>query len=406
MMVAPVIYLDNLATTRIAPEVLSEMLPWLDEEYGNASSGTHSFGWRAADAAESARVNVAALIGAQHPAEITFTSGATESNNLVLKAVSGALDGSPTHFITTEIEHPSVLQAAEYLQRCGDVSLTIIRPESDGRVQAEDVAKAIRPTTRLISVMVVNNEVGTLQPVADIGRIARDANVLFHVDAAQAIAKTEFDVNEISADFASFSAHKLYGPKGIGALYTRVSTANSRLVPLLHGGGQEGGLRSGTLPVAQIVGFGAAARLAAREWQLDLNRIAALSLAFVDRLAEIDGFHLNGSLGQRVPNCINFSCEGVLSDALIAAVPNLAISSGSACSSHHGGGSHVLQAMALDEGRQTSAIRIGLGKFTTPSEVDVASKMIIAAVKRLRAGTPARSIRQAGEPSNLRRMDI
>jgi cysteine desulfurase len=379
------IYLDNLATTPLAPEAREAMLPWLDEGYGNPSSSTHALGWAAADAVEEARELVAALMGVNSSSCVTFTSGATESNNTVIKGAFDAFSRSSMHIVTTAIEHPSVLEPCRFISERG-ASVSVLQPDSDGIVDPEKVQRSMRPNTRLITVMAANNEVGTLQPLSAIGEIARSHGALFHVDAAQAVAKVELDIDRLGIDFLSVSAHKLYGPKGVGALYARPGAIREGLPPLLHGGGQELDRRAGTPPVAQISGFGAAARVAAASWRRDAQRVRGLrDLLWEELASNLSRLHLNGSTVHRLPGCLNVSVDKVPADVLISTLPGLALSSGSACSSHHAGGSHVLRALGLPRDRERGAVRIGLGRFTTEDEVRVAARMILDAVGRIRA---------------------
>jgi cysteine desulfurase len=291
------------------------------------------------------------------------------------------------HIVTTAIEHPSVLAPCELAARHG-ADVSVIPPRRDGIVDPEDILRAMRPDTRIVSVMAANNEIGTVQPLAEIGRIARSHGAVFHVDGAQAVAKIDVDVERDGIDFLSVSAHKLYGPKGVGALYCGPTSLPGGLPPLIHGGGQEMGRRSGTPPVAQIVGFGAAARVATERWRDDAPRIRALCAMLWTRLAsEVEGVHLHGSSAaeHRIPGCLSFNVDQIDADALIAAVPQLALSSGSACSSHHGGGSHVLRALGLPRSQQRGAVRIGIGRLTTAEEIATAADLILDAIARHRA---------------------
>jgi len=379
------IYLDNLATTRLAPEALKAMLPWLEDRFGNASSSTHQFGWDAAEAIEDARDDICQLIGASHSSEVIFTSGATESNNSVLKGVAARLDGSPRHFIASAIEHPSVLVPCGVLADQG-TRITLVSPDSNGLIHPEEVEHAICPETRLISVMAANNEIGSLQPTSEIAKVAHDNGVLLHVDAAQAVGKIDVDVQRFDVDFLSISAHKFNGPKGIGALYIRSNAFPQGLHPLLHGGAQEAGGRAGTVPVAQVVGFGAAAKLTRARWRDDARRLVDLSTRLWSHLSsEIPEISLNGHLDSLLPGCLNFSVSGVLADSLIAATPGVAFSSGSACSSHHGGDSHVLMALGLDQEKRRNSVRIGIGRDTSVADVAVAGDILIRAIKTLRS---------------------
>ena len=379
------IYLDNLATTPTAPEVRGAMLPWLDQQYGNAASATHGLGWAAAEAVEVARDEVARLIGARASPEVIFTSGATESNNTVLKGIVDAHLGAPVHVVTTAIEHSSVLAPSEALGARG-ARVTRVGAGRDGRVDVDAIVAALRPDTRLASVMLANNEVGTLQPIGAIAEALRERGVLLHVDGAQAVGKVEVDVQALGIDVLSVSAHKLYGPKGVGALYVRADALPDGLPPLLHGGGQEFGQRAGTLAVAQIVGFGVAAALARERWRDDAAHLGELTAGLWSHLrAELgDDVRLNGSSERRLPGCVNFSIDGVNADALLAATPRLALSTGSACSSHQAG-SHVLRAMGLGRARERSAIRVGVGRYNTAAELALAGTMLVEAARGLRA---------------------
>jgi cysteine desulfurase len=378
------IYLDNLATTPPAPEVLDAMRPWLEQHYGNPASWTHEFGWNAAEAVEAARDQVASLIGARASPEVVFTSGATESNNTIIKGIADAHAPAPVHVVTTAIEHSSVLAPSEVIARRG-AAVTLVDPAGDGVVDVDAVVGALSPETRLVSVMFANNEVGTIQPISEIAAAVHEHGILLHVDATQAVGKTEVDVEEFGIDVMSISAHKLYGPKGVGAMYIRGEALPQGLPPLLHGGGQEVGQRAGTLPVAQIVGFGAAAALARAQWRENATRVGSLTSHLWNHLrAELSGVQLNGSLEDRLPGCLNISVAGVDADALIAATPGLALSTGSACSNRRGG-SHVLRAMGLSRAREQSAIRVGIGRYNTPAEVMTAGTMLVDAVRRIRA---------------------
>lgn len=384
-LVSEPIYLDCLASTRVDPEVLEAMLPWFGERMGNASSSTHSYGWQAADAVERAREQVAELIGADRGAEIVFTSGATESNNTVIQGVAQSAFGLGAHVIASSIEHPSVLSPCAAIDP-RVISVTLVKPTPDGLIEPERVADALTPDTSLITVMVANNEIGTLQPVADIANIARGAEVLIHVDAAQALGKMEIDVQRLGVDLLSLSAHKFSGPQGIGALYVRGETPTTGLPALLHGGGQQQGRRGGTIPVALAVGLGAAASLAMARWREDARRMTHLGSRLLDRLhAEVPDICVNCAKAARLPGCLNFSIPGVLADSLIAATPGLAFSSGSACSSHHGGGSHVLAALGLSQSQRDGSVRVGIGRENTAQEIDTAADLLIGAVRRLRS---------------------
>jgi cysteine desulfurase len=382
------IYLDYHATTPVDERVLDAMLPYFRERFGNAASRSHDFGWKADSAVGVARAQVASLIGAASPREISFTSGATESNNLALRGVLEALSGfdlAGRHVIVSAIEHPCILETAARLQSMG-AEVTEVGVDADGLVSVREIEAAIRPETVIISVMAVNNEVGTIQPIGEIGRVAREHGVLFHCDAAQAAGRISIDVERDCIDLLSLSAHKLYGPKGVGALYVRRFPQRVPLARQVDGGGQEFGLRSGTLNVPGIVGFGAAASIAADEWQSDSQRIRKLRDRFVHEISErFPDVQVHGSLEHRVAGNINLRFAGITGESLIAAAPGLAFSVGSACASGKPTRSHVLQAMGIDDNQARGALRIGLGRFTTPQDIDAAIEEIATAVQRLRA---------------------
>ncbi len=379
------IYLDHHATTPLDPRVALAMQPYWREDFGNASSRTHRFGWRAEAAVELAREQIAAGIGAREAREIIFTSGATESDNLALQGLLGAGD----HVVSVATEHAAVLDTCAALARRG-TRVTLLGVDGEGFVDPLDVARAIEPDTRLVSVMAANSEVGTLQPIAEIARICAERDVLFHSDAAQAVGKLPFDVEALGIDLLSFSAHKLYGPKGVGALYVRrrrrASGARIRVAAILHGGGQERGLRPGTLPVPLIVGFGRALAIASDECAREAARVGALR----DRLfallsAALPGVLRNGPLAERLPGNLNVSFEGAPADALLARLDDVALSAGSACASARPEPSHVLRAMGLPGERARSALRIGLGRDTTEEEIEYAAARIVEEVRALRA---------------------
>ena len=380
-------YLDYHATTPVDPRVLEAMLPFFGPKFGNAASGTHSFGWEAEAAVEVARKRVADLAGAS-PREIVFTSGATESNNLALKGVVAAAGAGRAHIVTVATEHKAVLDTAGTLQETG-CRVTILRPMPDGLVDLDELCEAIGPETVLVSVMYANNEIGVLQPVRRIGAICREKNVLFHCDAVQAFGKLPVSVDADHIDLMSVSAHKMYGPKGVGALYVRRQNPRVRLTAQMHGGGQEGGMRSGTLNVPGIVGFGEACALASREMSEEYERVRVLRDRLKHRLEEgLNGLHVNGSMEHRLAGNLNVSFERVDGDALLVALPDLAVSTGSACNSHGGGGSHVLEAIGIPAELVQSATRFGLGRFTTEEEVDYAGGRVVEVVRRLREERP------------------
>lgn len=377
------VYLDNHATTRTDPRVVEAMLPFFTEIYGNASSAEHAFGWEAETAVETAREQVAALLGAR-PSEIVFTSGATESNNLAFKGALPALRSRGQHLITTAVEHRAVLDPFRRLGREG-WSVTVVPCDSDGLVSTETVVKAMTDRTVLVSVMAANNEVGTLDPIAEIGRACRARGIVFQTDAAQAVGKVPIDVEAASIDLLSLSGHKIYGPKGIGALYVRRRDRAVRLSPLFDGGGQERGLRPGTTPVPLIVGLGTAAEIAARECVEESARLLQLRDSLHERLAhDLDGLVLNGHPTLRLPGNLNLGFEGIDGEVLIRSLSGLAVSSGAACSSAEKGASHVLLAMGRTEDLARASLRFGLGRFTTPEDIAFAHEVVVKAVRRFR----------------------
>lgn len=383
-----VIYLDNHASTRVDPRVVEAMLPYFTERYGNASSVSHAFGWEANDAVELAREQVAGLIGAE-ASEVVFTSGATEANNLAIKGTARAHRGEAGHLVCSAVEHRAVLDPMRRLAREGGWALSVVPCEPDGRISPEGVAGAITDRTVLVSVMAANNEVGTINPIREIGRFCRERGVAFHVDASQAVGKIPIDVEEIGADLLSLTAHKFHGPKGIGVLYVRRRGNRARLVSLVDGGGHERGLRSGTLPVPLIVALGRAAGLAAEEGASDAIRMAGLRDRLEDRIRNLlgnQGIRRHGPEIDRLPNNLNLGFEGVEGEALLMAIRGIAVSSGAACSSAEPEPSHVLRAMGVDERLARASLRFGLGRFTAESEIDRAAEMVAGAVDRLRGG--------------------
>jgi cysteine desulfurase len=371
MVTMALIYLDHHATTPVDPAVLEAMLPYFRESFGNAASRHHALGQAAQRAVDEARAQVAALIGAE-PREVVFTSGATEANNLALKGAAESLQRG--HIVTTAIEHPCVLETCRALERDG-FGLTVVPVHEDGLVRLEDVASAIRPDTILVSMMAANNEIGTLQPVAQVGRLCRECGVLFHSDAVQAPDRLALDVEQWGVDLMTLSAHKVYGPKGVGALYVRRGRRpRIKLAPQMLGGGQERGLRSGTLNVPAIVGMGAAFAIAARsQAEKEPERIGALRDRLLVGLRErVGGIEVNGSLERRLGGNLNVSIEGVEAEALLQSVGSrIALSAGSACAEAGGKGSHVLRALGLPDTRIHTALRFGLGRYNTPAEVEV-----------------------------------
>jgi cysteine desulfurase len=380
------IYLDNHATTPLDPRVLDAMMPWFTEKFGNASSRSHRFGWEAEQAVDEARKEVAALIGAA-PQEIVFTSGATESDNLTLKGLVEAQFAKGDHIVTCAIEHKAILDTCRKLAERG-CRVTYVPVGADGLVDPEAVRAAIEPCTLLVSIMYANNEVGTIQPVAEIGRICRERGVLFHSDAAQAVGKIPVNVADDHIDLLSISAHKMYGPKGVGALYVR-RRPRVELSPQIDGGGHQRGMRSGTLNVPGIVGLGAACAICQREMQDDGRRLGQFRDRLRSRLeAELDDVKVNGSLEHRLPNNLNTSFGDVEAESLMMGLSDVAVSSGSACTSATLEPSYVLKAMGMDDDRAHSAIRFGLSRFNTAEEVDYAAARIIEVVKKLRELSP------------------
>jgi cysteine desulfurase len=386
------IYLDNQATTRTDPRVVEAMLPYFGDEYGNAASVTHSFGWQAKEAVDAARASIAAAIGAQAK-EIVFTSGATESNNLALRGVALHPRQRRKHIVSVATEHPSVLDPLAALSRGGfDVALVCVVPHGSrdtGRVRIDELERAITDDTFLISVMLANNEIGVIQPLAEIAELCRRRDVLLHCDATQAVGKIPLDVRALGVDLLSFSAHKFYGPKGIGALYVRRDRTPVRLQPQLHGGGHEAGLRSGTLNVPAIVGMSKALELCLAELADETKRLAELRLRLWEGLSrQIEGVAINGPAidepGLRLPGNLNVRFDGVEGEALLLSVPKLALSSGSACTSSEPAPSHVLRGLGLTDDEARSSIRIGLGRFNTAAEINFAADSLAQAVARLR----------------------
>jgi len=385
------IYLDHHATTPLDPRVFDAMRPYFERDYGNAASTTHVFGWRAEAAVENARESLAAGIGARDPREICFTSGSTESDNLALKGAAFGLAAEGDHIVTTRIEHPAVLDACTALERQGR-RVTRLAVDAVGRVDPADVARAIDERTVLVSVMAANSEIGVIQPLAEIARVCRERSVLLHSDAAQAVGRIPFDVEELGLDLASFSAHKMYGPKGVGALYVRRRRPRIRLEPLLHGGGHERGLRSGTLPVPLIVGFARALEIALEDRDVEAARLASLRDRLLARLEEgLEGVRLTGPRGPRLPGNLHVCLEGVQADQVLVEMKDVALSSGSACSSARPEPSHVLQALGLPDRLLRSGLRIGIGRPNTTEEIDWVGERLVQVVRELRAAQAVRS---------------
>lgn len=378
------IYLDNHATTPVDPRVFEAMRPFLQESYGNASSRSHAFGWKAEEAVETARGQVAGLLGAE-PREIVFTSGATESNNLALKGIA---DGREGHMVSSRIEHPAVIDSLEWMERRG-IDVTWLPVGPTGRIDPADVAAALTDHTLLVSVMLANNEVGTIQPIREIGRLCETHGVLLHTDATQGVGKIPFDVSEDHVHLASLTAHKIYGPQGAGALYVRRRDPEVRLARQMHGGSQERGMRAGTLNVPGIVGLGMACELCRKEREEQAAHEGALRDRLREQLcAGLDGVTLNGDPEHRLPGNLHVSFAGVDSQTLMLAVPEVAVSAGSACSSGAVEPSRVLRALGINARRAAGAIRFGIGRFTTAEEIDNTAGLFVAAVKKLRGRNP------------------
>ncbi|AJP47725.1 cysteine desulfurase [Rugosibacter aromaticivorans] len=380
------IYLDYSATTPVDPRVAAKMIPWLTEHFGNPASRSHAYGWEAEKAVEDAREEVAKLVGADAK-DIIWTSGATESNNLAIKGAAHFYASSKgKHIVTVTTEHKAVLDTVKELERQG-FDATYLVPQEDGLVTPAQFAAALRPDTVLASVMMVNNEIGVIQPIAELGEICREKGVIFHVDAAQATGKMPIDLTTLKVDLMSFSAHKTYGPKGVGALYVR-RKPRIRLEAQMHGGGHERGLRSGTLATHQIVGMGEAFRLARLEMATENERIRMLRDRLMNGLMDIEEIYVNGDLTQRVPHNLNLSFNYVEGESLIMAIKDIAVSSGSACTSASLEPSYVLRALGRSDELAHSSIRFTLGRFTTEQDVDFTVKLLHEKIGKLRELSP------------------
>jgi len=383
------VYLDHNATTPVDPRVFEEMKPYFCEKFGNAASRTHRFGWEAEEAVEKARAEVASLLNAETPSTILFTSGATETNNLVVKGVLWGQKNPDAHVITQKTEHKCILDSLREMEKQG-YRATCLDVDSQGRVDPDDVRRAITKDTVLISVMWANNEIGTIQPVAEIARIAKEHGVLFHSDAVQAVGKIPVDVRASEIDLLSVSAHKMYGPKGIGALYLARRRPAIRIQPIIHGGGHERGKRSGTIPVPNVVGLGAACRVAQREMIAEAERLSGLRDRLRDGiLARLDHVRLNGPPTGRIPNNLNLSFDHLEAESLIMGMQEVAVSAGSACTAGSVEPSYVIKALGGDAKRAHSSVRFGLGRWTTAEEIDFAIETVVKTVSRLRALSPA-----------------
>ena len=379
------IYLDYSATTPVDPHVAQKMIPFLTEQFGNPASRSHAFGWEAEKAVEEARAHVAALLNAD-PKEIIWTSGATEGNNLAIKGAANFYKGKGKHIVTMKTEHKAVLDTVRELERQG-FEATYLDPEQDGLLDLEKLKAAIRPDTVLVSVMMVNNEIGVIQPIAEIGEICRSKGIIFHCDAVQAAGKIPIDLQKLKVDLLTVTAHKVYGPKGIGALYVR-RKPRVRIEPQIHGGGHERGLRSGTLPTHQIVGMGEAFRIAKLEMAAESVRIRSLRDRLLAGFKDMEEVYVNGDMERRIPGNLNVSFNFVEGESLIMGIKDVAVSSGSACTSASLEPSYVLRALGRSDELAHSSIRFTIGRFTTEEEIDYAVRLLRAKIGKLRELSP------------------
>ena len=389
------IYMDNHATTPVDPRVVEAMLPYFTEKFGNAASRNHSFGWAGEEAVENARAQVASLIGAT-PKEIIFTSGATESDNLMIKGVAEMYREKGNHIITQAIEHKAVLDTCKRLEKYG-YEVTYLPVQRDGRVDPEDVRKAITPKTILITIMYANNEIGIINPMAEIGKIAKEHGIIFAVDGVQAVGKVPVDVQKDNIDLLAISGHKIYGPKGVGALYVRRRNPRVQLSAIIDGGGHERGMRSGTLNVTGIIGLGKACELAQQGMAEESKRMRALRDRLRARLeAKLDEVYINGSMEHRLPNNLNMSFAYVEGESLLMGINDVAVSSGSACTSATLEPSYVLKALGVGEDLAHTSIRFGLGRFNTEEEVDYVADKMVQVVTKLRELSPLYEMAKEG----------
>ncbi len=389
------IYMDNHATTPVDPRVLEEMTPYFMDTFGNAASRNHSFGWRAEEGVDQARAQVAALINAD-PKEIIFTSGATESDNLALKGVAELYKEKGNHIITSKIEHKAILDSAKALQRQG-FEVDFLEPDEYGRTTVEEVEEHITDKTILISIMLANNEIGTVNPVAEIGALAKERGILFHTDAVQGVGKIPVDVQAMNIDILSLSAHKIYGPKGVGAIYVRRKKPRVRLAPIIDGGGHERGMRSGTLNVTGIVGLGKACEICMEEMSEEAERLIQLRDKLHNKIIEqLDEVHLNGHPTERLPHSLNLSFAYVEGESMLMGLNEIAISSGSACTSATLEPSYVLKGIGRGDELAHSSLRFGLGRFNTEEEVDYTIGRVTEVVDRLREMSPLYEMAKEG----------
>ncbi|MGH7812519.1 MAG: IscS subfamily cysteine desulfurase [Candidatus Binataceae bacterium] len=390
------IYMDNHATTKVDPRVMDAMLPYFTEKYGNAASRNHSFGWEAEEGVDRGRNQVAALIGAKAK-EIIFTSGATESDNLAIKGVIEFYKEKGDHIITCVTEHKAVLDSCRALERAGKASVTYLQVDKYGQVDPDDIRKAITDKTVLITIMWANNEIGTIHKIFEIGKLAKEKGIVFHCDAVQAIGKVPVDVEKAGVDIASISGHKLYGPKGIGAIYIRSKGPRVRLTPIIDGGGHERGMRSGTLNVTGIVGLGAACEIAGAEMAEESERLLGLRSKLHAGLSErLDEIYLNGHPTERLPGNLNISFAYVEGESLLMGINDIAVSSGSACTSATLEPSYVIRALGVGDELAHSSLRFGLGRFNTEEEVDFVTGRVEREVKRLRDMSPLYEMAKEG----------
>ena len=389
------IYMDNHATTQVDPRVIETMLPFFTERFGNASSRNHVFGWDSEAAVDRAREQVASLIHAASPREIVFTSGATESDNTAIKGIAEAYAQQGNHIVTCAIEHKAVLDSCKSLERKG-YRVTYLPVRANGLIDLDRLRHALTDKTILISIMAANNEIGTIEPVREIGQIAKEKRILFHTDATQAVGKIPLNVEEMGIDLLSLTAHKIYGPKGVGALYVRSSKPRVKLIPLIEGGGQERGLRSGTLNVPGIVGLGKACEIAQKDMMADGERLTGLSQRLKARIVgQLDEVNLNGDPLKRLPGNLHLSFAYIEGESLLMGLKDIAVSTGSACTSASLEPSHVLRAIGLEENLAYSSIRFGLGRFNTEEEVDYTARRVVEEVRRLRELSPILRARKA-----------
>ena len=390
------IFMDNHSTTPVDPRVLADMLPYFTEKFGNAASRSHSFGWAAEEAVDYARERIAHLIGAQSEKEIVFTSGATESDNLALKGAFEFYKDKGNHIITCVTEHKAILDTCKRLEKDG-AEVTYLPVDKTGRVDPDDVRKAIGPKTILVSIMLANNEIGTVHPIEEIGKITRERGIVFHSDAVQGIGKIDFDVQKMNIDLASITAHKMYGPKGVGALYVRRSKPRVRLIAQMDGGGHERGNRSGTLNVPGIVGFGKAAAIMIEEGKAESARMVALRERLRQRIQDrVEETYINGSIEHRLPGNLNLSFNFVEGEGMMMAIKDVAVSSGSAFTSSSLEPSYVLRALGVGDELAHSSIRFGLGRFNTEEEVDYVADLVTSKVKALRDMSPLWEMHKEG----------